>query len=236
MKDINLVIWDLDGTKYKHHDHMQDIFDNTIVEVVNKVLRDNGADPLPHQEIKEQAHQSFLDNGLSWKFFSEKYALDPHETFKTYNEMMSLNIVDSAPSKNYKAQIQNTKKIGIEHIIYTHGSREWAKRVLKKIDLHEEFADDTIFDISHTQWALKHTSIDSGYQKLIALRPFEPKTTVMVEDTERGLIAAKDMGLTTILIDRDKAHKKAPSHVDYLYNCPEEFLHAVLKENQKSET
>jgi FMN phosphatase YigB (HAD superfamily) len=145
MDNINLIIWDLDGTKYKFHDDIHNIANHLLVDIVNERLVAQGLALLPDDEIVSLGEKSYDKSGISWKIFTQIYNIDPHDLFQAFNMKMPLFTVDSIASAAYKEKINLTKARGVDHIIFTHGSRAWAKKVLDKLGLAQEFNDNKIW-------------------------------------------------------------------------------------------
>lgn len=232
MQNVDVIAWDLDGTKYKFHDDIYDTANNVLYEVVTRKLVDAGRKPLPREDVFALGQQSYQEYGLSWMIFAEKFDLDAYELFSEFNINMPMETVDSEASPTYKARMRQTKQMGVDHIIFTHGSRAWARKVLGKIDLSEEFNDSSIFDVSHTQWTLKQNG-RAAYDKLQGLYEFNPDRSLMVEDTARCLLGAKEIGMTTVFIDRAGKLAEKPDYIDHVYPDPEAFLADFIAHRNK---
>lgn len=81
-------------------------------------------------------------------------------------------------------------------LIHTNGSRDYALRVLERLELGHFF--DDIFDIVAADFLPKPDA--SGYRKLLAAHGVDPRRAVMVEDIARNLIPAADLGMVTCWI------------------------------------
>lgn len=86
-------------------------------------------------------------------------------------------------------------------LIHTNGSRDYALRVLERLELGDFF--DDIFDIVAADFLPKPDI--SGYRKLLDEHGVDPRRAVMVEDIARNLIPAADLGMITCWLAKDMA-------------------------------
>ena len=231
--NIEVIIWDLDGTKYRFHPNVHAMANRILWEVIRRLLALHGEKPLSIGTINEISDQSYRSHGLSWLMFADMFKIDREVLFREFNDSMPLESVASTPCPRYRKQMHELKKAGIENIILTHGSKQWARKVLEKLDLSPEFPDGNIFDISDLKWRLKHDGM-FAYQELKKHYLYRPSQALIVEDSVKNLVGAKSMGMTTVLIDRglseqSQQHALELGHVDYVFDSPQKFLDHFLK-------
>ena len=235
--NIGVIIWDLDGTKYRFHPNIHTIANRILAEVISRLLASHGKKPLSIETINEISNQSYRSHGLSWLLFADMFELDREVLFREFNDSMPLESVASVPCPRYKEQIHELKEAGVKNIILTHGTKDWARKVLEKLDMSSEFPDGHIFDIGDLKWGLKNDGT-FAYQELKKRYPYRPSESLMVEDSVQNLVGAKSMGMTTVLIDRgpseqSQQHVSELGHVDYVFNSPQQFLdHFLTSMNQ----
>jgi putative hydrolase of the HAD superfamily len=110
--------------------------------------------------------------------------------------------------------------IPLRRIIYTNGTVEYARRVLRALDLADCF--ERIIGIE--QVGLRSKLYREAYERALALLEAQGDECIMIEDSARNLPPAKELGLTTVLVQtnsmprglaHDHAQAKA-SAVDFV--------------------
>lgn len=107
--------------------------------------------------------------------------------------------------------------IPLRRIIYTNGTLEYAWRVLHALDLADCF--ERIIGIE--QVGLRSKLYREAYERALGLLGARGDECVMVEDSARNLLPAKELGLTTVLVQtnsrpRALAHDHPASAVDFV--------------------
>lgn len=228
--NIDLIVWDLDGTKYRLPPNMASIVDMIIVPIIQRRLAESRQASLEPKKIIELAKKSHEQRGSILLYFVEEYGFDWRDLHAEFNDNLPIEIVTDTPCPWYKSLIQQTKKMGIKHVIFTHGNKAWASKVLKKLDLIEEFPAERIFDLTTTDGSLKHHGIQP-YQELFKnLAEHVPERALMVEDTYINLIGAKQIGMQTAIIDYLSNFSIRPEHVDYIFTNPQALLQRIIYE------
>lgn len=230
MRDIDLIVWDLDGTKYPFPSDIDKIARQNLAEIVEETFQRLNKPALPRDLIMDLSTRSFQERGLSWLVFTEDYGLPWQELHQSFNDRMPLTTV-GLPCARYRAFMEKTIDMGTDHAIFTHGSRSWARRVLDQIGLGGLIPDSRIFDLVHTEQAMKHHG-RTAYDHIFMAMNRDPARSVMVEDSWRNLIGARDIGMTTVLIDRAGTHGEKPTIADYIFHTPQDFLDAYIRAKQ----
>ena len=87
--------------------------------------------------------------------------------------------------------------------IFTNGTKKHAENVLKKLNLENIF--QSIFGIKEANY-LPKPNIET-YNLFLKINNIDPKTSIMFEDMGRNLIPAKELGMTTVLLERKLPNK-----------------------------
>jgi putative hydrolase of the HAD superfamily len=105
--------------------------------------------------------------------------------------------------------------------IFTNADRDHAQRVLRVMGLTDCFQG--IIDIISTKYACK-PQVESFCQALsIAGQPAE-KNCVMIDDSLRNLITARELGMTTVLIsENNEFNSEVDLIIPDLFSIPEIF-------------
>jgi putative hydrolase of the HAD superfamily len=97
-----------------------------------------------------------------------------------------------------------------EKVIFTNADRPHAERVLAQLGIRRHFS--RIVDIVAVSYIPKPNQ--EAYTACLRLLNARPHECVLIEDTGRNLAPAKQLGLTTILVDgnpNDPADYKIPT-------------------------
>ncbi len=228
--NIDLIVWDLDGTKYRLPANMASITNMVLVPMIQRRLAEAGQTPLEPTKIIELGKKSYEQRGSVWLYFAEEYGFDWCDLHAEFNNNMPIEIVSNAPCPSYKNLIQETKKMGIEHVIFTHGNKAWASKALEKLDLTEEFPDEKIFDLTSTGGSFKHQGTHPFQALFKNFTKHVPERALMVEDTLINLTGAKQIGMQTAIIDYSSNFSSRPEHVDYIFTTPQALLERIIDE------
>lgn len=227
MNETDFIIWDLDGTKYRYHDDASAITKASLARVIQRLMVERGESPSPTESLVAAAEESYRKHGLSWLEFVGKWGIDRETLYREFNEALPLETIDGEPCPIFKSQLLRLKPLGIKQVIFTHGSRTWARRALSKINISEIFSDDMIFDCTHVDWNLKSEGAEA-YRRLQTLINFSPSRSIMVEDSPQCLVGAKEAGLRTVLINRKGLDVSGANYIDHIYDTPQDFLSTLI--------
>jgi putative hydrolase of the HAD superfamily len=98
--------------------------------------------------------------------------------------------------------------------IFTNASTSHAENVLRRLGLARHF--DFIFDIASADFVPKP---DIGvYRRLCRENNIRPTETAMIDDMERNLVPAHELGMTTVLV---KTETQAIGQADYIHHRTE---------------
>ncbi|MGD8998499.1 MAG: pyrimidine 5'-nucleotidase [Anaerolineae bacterium] len=96
--------------------------------------------------------------------------------------------------------------IPLRKVVYTNATSEYGRRVLQALDVADQF--ERIIGIAEV--GLRNKFSRKAYARMLALLETEGPACIMVEDSARNLRAAKELGLTTVLVAG-----QAEGHVDF---------------------
>ncbi len=88
------------------------------------------------------------------------------------------------------------KNINVNKVIFTNGSEDYAKKVLRALGVENYFS--RIFDIQFCQY--KPKPHPESYERVLRALNAEGGECIMVDDMEENLIVARGFGMLTILI------------------------------------
>jgi putative hydrolase of the HAD superfamily len=183
---LKFIIFDLDDTLYP---------------------RENGL----MQEVGRRIQMWLHDRlGLTW----EEAAVQRREYFRRYGTTLGglvaehdvdvreyLAFVHDVPVEHYldpdPALAAMLDGIPLRKAIYTNGTVEHARRVLRALGV----ADHFVQVVGIEEVGLRNKPYRDAYERMLALLGVQGPECVMVEDSMRNLRPAKALGLTTVLVD-----------------------------------
>lgn len=213
------IIWDLDNTLYRLDDTMTHAFHTAIARAVE----DAGVE-LDLETTIRLARKSFEDHGYSGRVFVKDYGVDDewlHHKFHGY--------IDETLIVKSLETIDMFHRVGLKHALVTHGSAEWAKRVLKHLGLAPWFRDECVLGLEDYRFEKKSDSALSFSQALKML-DLDAEEAIFVEDTPRNLSIPHRMGMGTVLIHYGARTEILPDFIDADYNNALDLLHHIVQQ------
>ncbi len=95
------------------------------------------------------------------------------------------------------ALAQILEAISIDRAIFTSGHHPYARRVLRSLGVEQYFP--RIFDIIFTQYIPKPNP--EPYRQILDVVGIDPSRIMIIDDVPANLKTAKDLGMTTVLVD-----------------------------------
>jgi len=108
----------------------------------------------------------------------------------------------------------------LQWVIYTNATAEHSRRVLRALGVADHF--ERVIIIEDTD--LRNKLYRDAYERALALLGAEGRECIMVEDSARNLQAAKELGMTTVLVGKDNARARANSSADSVDYVVENLL------------
>jgi putative hydrolase of the HAD superfamily len=184
---IRFLLFDLDETLYPR--------DAGVMQEIGRLIRSyivqeygatweeaDGMARRYHQEYGTSMRGLLLNNGLDVKRFLAYVHDFPIEILQPNDALDAL--LASLPG---------------EKVIFTNADRAHAERVLTQLDIRRHFS--RIIDVVANDYIPKPNQ--EAYINCLRLLDARPAECVLIEDTGRNLAPAKQLGMTTILVDGD---------------------------------
>lgn len=213
LQNIKALIWDLDNTLYR--------VDEALIEAFNigvaRAVRAAGLD-LSMEKAVAMARQSFLDHGYSGHVFVHDYGIDRallHYEFHGYVDEKMIEVSREAQ--------EILSRLSMTHALITHGSKEWAQRVLAHLDILEHFPEDRIIALETNNFVHKYEGA-IAFEQALQLLGQPADQTALIEDTMQNLPIPFDMKITTILIHHGQKPNPLPAFVDIACNSTLDIL------------
>lgn len=221
IKPAKLFIWDLDNCIYPY----DDAFHNACHEAAGRAARRLGLQRNEAQAL-ELARQSYKTRGTSFDIFIQDHGIPQTELHRLYHEELSLDFL--RPDNRLNVGFTKSLKGGVTHAILTHGSTDWAHRVLRARQLDRHFSEGHIVGTEQLHFSKKHES-RKPFEHMLGLTGHAPHEATMIEDTAANLKHPKEMGMQTVFISYGKGD--GDGHADHVFDTAQDFLKAYCKEH-----
>jgi putative hydrolase of the HAD superfamily len=180
-------VFDLDNTLYPASSSLFPQIDLRMRHFIAKAL---GIDLDAALTLQKQYYREY---GTTLRGLMHVHGLAPDE-FLAYVHEIDCTVLEPSPRLNAAlARLPGRK------FIFTNGSARHAENVLAQLELAGQF--DGVFDIRSADFIPK-PAIET-YRRLLAQFAIEAKGAVMFEDLARNLVAAGELGMTTVWVRQD---------------------------------
>lgn len=198
---IRFLLFDLDETLYPR--------DAGVMQEIGRLIRqyivqEYGTMPQEADALARRYHQEY---GTSMRGLLLNNNLDVGR-FLAYVHDFPLDLLQPNPELDaLLAGLPGDK------VIFTNADRPHAERVLTQLGIRRHFS--RIVDVVANSYIPKPNI--EAYTNCLGLLDARPEECVLIEDTGRNLAPAKQLGMTTILVDgdpKDLADYKIPTILD----------------------
>ena len=190
---IKTWIFDLDNPLYPPEENIFSQIDKKMTTFIAENLK------ISHEEEFNIQKQNFIDHGTTLAGFMNtgNSKINP-DKFLEYVHDINLNSLKEDNKLRKILLMLPGKKY-----IFTNGTKKHAENVLKTLNLENIF--QSIFGIKEANY-LPKPNIET-YNLFLKINNIDPKTSIMFEDMGRNLIPAKELGMTTVLLERKLPNK-----------------------------
>ncbi len=203
---IKGVIWDLDNTLYRFTDDFKAHCNKAAAAAAIEMGIDmSHADAIKIAERSEELHGYSMhiyvtDHGLSYA--------DLHIPFHSR--------IDEKCVEPIMGALEVLEFFKDNQIVLTNASRCWAERAIHYIGAKKYFDDDFIVPIEDVDFVPKAQG-DDGFKRALEILNLEPHEVLMVDDLDRNLKIAHDLGMQTAYMHHGKPMIEMPDYVSDQY-------------------
>jgi len=187
LSNIKNWIFDLDNTLYSPEEEIFSQIDERMTKFITDKFKINNEEAFNIQK------KYFLEYGTTLSGLMKKNNIDTDE-FLEFVHDIDLEILK--PDKKLNKIISNLPG---KKFIFTNGSKKHAQNVLKKLEMNAIF--DDIYDIKDSNFIPKPNM--EAYTTFINKMGIDVNKSIMFEDIARNLQPAKELGIISVLIQRD---------------------------------
>jgi putative hydrolase of the HAD superfamily len=212
-------IFDLDNCLYPASTGLFELIDERMRAYIERIL-DCGP-----EEAKRVQKAHFHKHGTTLAGLMKDHGVDPHD-FLTDVHDIALDRVQCD-----ERLIRLLPRLPGRRFVFTNGDAPYARRVLDRIGICDEF--DDLHDIHASSYRPKPDP--HGYELLCERFEIDPRHALLVDDMVQNLAPAKALGMTTIWVDNGSErgnHNYDEQVVDERISDVGEWLQSILGENQ----
>lgn len=207
---VDTWLFDLDNTLYPLESEFMGLIE---VKMTDFVERETG---LPREEARALQKKYFTEHGTTLAGLMAYHGLEPK---RFLDEVHDVSMDRLIPSPELRAAIA---RLPGRRLIFTNGSLGHAERVLAHLNLRDLFSE--IFAIETADYVPKPSL--ATFDKITKLHAIDPPATAFFEDSEKNLVPAARLGMTTILVGAHAADSTS-EHVHFRTNDLPEFLNSA---------
>lgn len=178
-------IFDLDNCLYPASTGLFALIDERMSAYIQRLL---GCDPIEARRV-QKAH--FHTHGTTLAGLMKEHGVDPHDFLKDVHDIA----LDRVQCDERLARL--LARLPGRRFVFTNGDAPYARRVLEKIGVNDQF--DDLHDIHASSYRPKPDP--HGYALLCERFGIDPPQALLADDMVQNLAPAKALGMTTIWVD-----------------------------------
>ncbi len=182
------ILFDLDETLYPRQAKLMEAIGQRIqLFMVQKA-------GIPADDAASKRRYYYQRYGTALRGLMEERRISPEEYLHFVHDLNPRDFLGASPPLN-----KMLAEIPLRKVIFTNADAAHAERVLDTLQVRAHF--ERIIDIQAINY--KNKPDPWAYRRALELLDTSGAYCIMVDDTARNLIPAKDLGMTTILVDGD---------------------------------
>ena len=195
----NLLL-DLDGTVYQDLESVFGQVSKLMTKYISEKLN------IDLKRAKELQTNYFYKYNTSLNGLMIHHDIPPKEFLKYVHD------IDLSFMKKDKILRQELENLKMRKLIFTNGSTDHAKNVLKHLGIDDLFQG--IFDITDAEYQPKPEP--KAFDLMTKKFDLDPSVTIYVEDIAKNLSIGKERGCTTVWLINNEEWGKMESDEDYI--------------------
>jgi putative hydrolase of the HAD superfamily len=183
---FQVILFDLDETLYpKEAGLMQALSERMLHFMTHHV-------GIPADDVATKRRYYYQKYGTTLRGLMEEHHVDPQEYLAYVHDVNLRDFLAPSPPLDHML-----RDIPLRKVVFTNADAAHAERVLNTLQVRLHF--EQIIDIGATGFKNKPDPL--AYHRALTRLGVSGEGCIMVEDTPRNLMPAKDLGMTTILVD-----------------------------------
>lgn len=217
LSHVDTWLFDLDNTLYPLESEFMGLIEVKMTDFVERLTG------LPREEARALQKRYFTEHGTTLSGLMMNHGLEPKAFL---DEVHDVSMDQLIPSPELREAIS---RLPGRRLIFTNGSIGHAERVLAHLNLRDLFSE--IFAIETADYIPKPSL--STFDKISKLHAIDPPMTAFFEDSEKNLVPAARLGMTTILVG-PHAKDSTSEHVHFRTNDLPGFLNSARLQGSPS--
>ena len=213
LKNKKNLLLDLDGTVYQDLEAVFGQVSKRMTKYISEKLK------IDFKKAKELQTNYFYKYNTSLNGLMIHHNIPPKEFLKYVHD------IDLSFMEKDKVLRDELEKLNMRKLIFTNGSTDHAKNVLRHLGIYDLF--EGIFDISDAEYTPKPEP--KAFDLMVKKFGINPKETIYVEDIAKNLSIGKERGCSTVWLKNNEQWGKINSDKDYI-DYKIENLSLFLKE------
>lgn len=187
---IEAILFDLDNTLYTEESGIFELIDQRMNEWLINNLH------IPPEEVNHFRNHYFVKYGTTLRGLMLHHDVEPHDF---------LSFVHNVPVSEFlTADIELRRMlslIDLRKVIFTNSDEKHANRILTALGIRDLF--EKIFDIEAMHFIPKPNP--ESYRSVLDYLQLDPSVCLLIDDMQRNLAPARELGMRTILIGDGKS-------------------------------
>jgi putative hydrolase of the HAD superfamily len=183
------ILFDLDNTLYSESCGVFDLIDQRMNDWLISNLQ------IPENEVNDFRNKYFIKYGTTLRGLMLHHEVNPRDF---------LDYVHDVPVHEFLSadlELRETlEQVKARKLIFTNSDLKHANRILDALGVRDQF--ERIFDIEAMKFIPKPNP--DPYRLVLDYLRLQPKDVLLIDDMERNLKPAQEMGMRTILIGSGK--------------------------------
>ncbi len=210
LSHVDTWLFDLDNTLYPLESEFMGLIEARMTDFVARMTG------LPREEARALQKRYFTEHGTTLSGLMINHGMEPKAFLDEVHDVSMDRLVPDAALRQAIARLPGRR------LIFTNGSLGHAERVLGHLNLHDLF--DDLFAIETADYLPKPAL--ATFDKITKLHAVRPPQAAFFEDSEKNLVPAARMGMTTILVG-PHAKDSTSEHVHFRTHDLAAFLNAA---------
>jgi putative hydrolase of the HAD superfamily len=206
------ILFDLDDTLYPREAGLM----KAVGERIRHFMIHQVGIPADDASLKQRDYYQRF--GTSLRGLMEEYHIDPVEFLAFVHDLNPRDFFGPSPPLDYML-----REISLQKVIFTNADEAHSERVLDTLRIRPHF--DLIIDVQVVNYKCKPDPW--AYQRVLEILEVAGHQCIMVDDSPRNLIPAKDVGMTTILVGGESNSIAVDYAVPTIFHV-EQILHKLL--------
>lgn len=182
------ILFDLDDTLYPRAAGLLDVISDRILQYMSHKVG------IPADDVPLKKQEYYQQFGTTLQGLMREYEVDPLEYLHYIHDVNPRDFFGSSPPLDSMLH-----ELPLRKVIFTNADTAHSQRVLDTLGVHHHF--ELIFDVQVRNYISKPNP--KAYHYVLDSLNVTGESCIMVDDRARNLFPAKDLGMTTILIDSD---------------------------------